>query len=105
MKVYPSLFIQFKNQSYAQKVLEMYENVGDLNSSKSFLNDSVFEVFDQLPVTNCVATTGNVIPSNYGRANLDQIKCNSNIFAYDERDYNQFCLLDVVEKYDNREIV
>jgi len=46
MKVYPSYFIQFKNQSYAQIALEMYENVGGLNSSKSFLNDSVFEVFD-----------------------------------------------------------
>jgi len=61
MKVYPSLFIQFKNQSYAQKVLEMYENVGDLNSSKSFLNDNVFEVLDQFHVTSMFATTRNVI--------------------------------------------
>jgi len=62
MKVYPSYFIQFRNQSYAQIALEMYENLGDLNSSKSYLNDNVFEVFDQFPVSSYVATTGNVIP-------------------------------------------
>lgn len=45
-KVYPTIFNQFRNQSYAQMALELFENIGKLSETKSYLNENVFDIFD-----------------------------------------------------------
>jgi len=56
MKVYPTIFTQFRNQSYTQMALELQECIGRMNEIKSCLNDSVFDIFEQFPVLSQVSS-------------------------------------------------